>query len=115
MTKVIIRKNWNDTEKISMAPGVRMTRINREVYRNFFFLSTSWFQQTARHSFHFLSGFENTNTLDESVDTQHSFVTTELVSLHYAYDEESARALGVLDVNEYKERFNLKDTHIHVR
>ena len=36
MTKVIIRKNWNDTEKISLAPGVRMTRINREVYRNFF-------------------------------------------------------------------------------
>ena len=31
----IIRKNWNDTETISMAPGVRMTRINREVYRNF--------------------------------------------------------------------------------
>ena len=100
MTKVIIRKNWNDTEKISMAPGVRMTRINREVYRNFLFLSTSWFQQTARHSFHFLPGFENTNTLDESVDTQHSFVTTELVSLHYAYDEETARALGVVDVDE---------------
>ena len=37
MTKVIIRKNWNDTEKISLAPGVRMTRINREVYRNFFY------------------------------------------------------------------------------
>ena len=37
MTKVIIRKNWNVTEKISLAPVVRMTRINREVYRNFFY------------------------------------------------------------------------------
>ena len=38
MTKVFIRKNWKDTEKISLVPGVRMTRINREVYRNLFFL-----------------------------------------------------------------------------
>ena len=40
MTKVIIRKTWKDTEKISLVPGVRMTRINREVYRNFFRFGT---------------------------------------------------------------------------
>ena len=38
MTKVFISKNWEDTEKISLVPGVRMTRINREVYRNLFLL-----------------------------------------------------------------------------
>ena len=36
------------------------------------------------------------------------FVTTELVSLQ---DEETARTLGVLDVDEQKERFNVKNTH----
>ena len=40
MTKVIICKTWKDTEKISLVPGVRMTRINREVYRSFFRFGT---------------------------------------------------------------------------
>ena len=40
MTKVIIRKTWKDKEKISLVPGVRMTRINREVYRNVFRFGT---------------------------------------------------------------------------
>ena len=31
LTKVIVRENWNDTFKNSVAPGTRMTRINREV------------------------------------------------------------------------------------
>ena len=50
VTKVIIRKNWNDTEKISMAPGARMTRINREVYRNFFFTGTRHAACGTRHA-----------------------------------------------------------------
>ena len=37
-------------------------------------------------------------------------VTTELVPLQ---DEESAPTLGVLDVNEYKERFNVKKKNRH--
>ena len=39
------------------------------------------------------------------------FVTTELVSLE---EEESARTLGVLDVDGLKERFNAKNSHAQV-
>ena len=36
------------------------------------------------------------------------FVTAELVP---RYEDESARTMGVLDVDGYKERFNVKKTH----
>ena len=49
MTKVIIRKNWNDTEKISLAPGERMTRINREMYRRCFTHTHPWEDQLEWH------------------------------------------------------------------
>ena len=38
-------------------------------------------------------------------------MTAEIVSL---YEEESARILGVLDVDGYKERVDVKNTHAYI-